>query len=150
MNQYIPANLIFIPSAKPKGENMLPGLSEGRIVHYVLKESDLSERHKYSAGRHRPAIVVNSWPGLNRDDGYSNLLVFLDGSNDEETVKYSEILGGNHPAEYSAQFILWATSRSMSENMEPGTWHWPERIKSVLRTSDAENNDSNLRKDSDA
>jgi hypothetical protein len=106
---------------------MLQGLSEGRIVHYVLAEHDLSARHKYSVGRHRPAIVVNSWPDLGRDDGYSNLLVFLDGSNDEEDVEYSEILGCNHPPVYSSQFLLWATSRSMSENKEPGTWHWPEK-----------------------
>ena len=106
---------------------MLPGLTEGRIVHYVLAEHDLSADHKYCAGRHRPAIVVNRWEGLGRNDGYSNLLVFLDGSNDDENYKFSEILGPGGKTERSPKFILWATSRTYSEGKEPGTWHWPEK-----------------------
>jgi len=89
---------------------MLPGLTEGRIVHYVLAERDLPETHKRDAGTCVPAIVVNCWRSLNRDDGYSNLQVFVDGT--------------NHGVPSG---MIWATSRTYSEGNEPGTWHWPER-----------------------
>lgn len=111
---------------------MLNGVSEGRIVHYVLAKHDLSKEHEWSVGKHRPAIIVNSWPDLNRDDGYSNLLVFLDGSNDDENheLNMHAALGGREKNGIirTPKFILWATSRSMSEGKEPGTWHWPEKI----------------------
>jgi len=81
---------------------MLKGLSEGRIVHYVLSETDLPPSQARAIGRHRPAIVVNSWPNLGRDDGYSNLVVFLDGTNDMGT-RIMEV-----------PTTLWATSRVMS------------------------------------
>jgi hypothetical protein len=87
---------------------MLKGLSEGRIVHYVLAEHDTARTS--AVGAHRAAIVVNPWRDMNRDDGYSNLLVFCDGSNDGVP-----------------DVVLWVTSRVMSEGKEPGTWHWPER-----------------------
>jgi hypothetical protein len=79
-------------------------------VHYVLAEHDLPETQKHCVGRHRPAIVVNAWPELNRPDGYANLTVFPDHANDG-------IAGG----------VIWATSRFHSELKEPGTWHWPEK-----------------------
>ncbi len=104
---------------------MMSGVIEGRIVHYVLAEHDLSPLHKQSVGRHRPAIIVNSLPDLNREDGYSNLLVFLDGSNDEEEIDFNGVLGPGSHAHRLPKFFLWATSRSFSESKENGTWHWP-------------------------
>lgn len=59
-----------------------------------------------------PAVVVNPWPELGRNDGYANLYGFPDGSN-------------NGPGPGS---ILWLTSRSYSESKEPGTWHWPPKV----------------------
>lgn len=49
----------------------ISGLTEGRIVHYVLPN-----------GKHRPAIVVQVW---STETGMSNLQVFNDGNNDEHT-----------------------------------------------------------------
>ncbi len=93
---------------------MLSGLSEGRIVHYVLSETDAPANKPHLIGAHRPAIVVNAWAHLGREDGYSNLLVFLDGTNDAVGVAPS--------------YILWATSRVNDETGKPGTWHWPEKV----------------------
>jgi hypothetical protein len=86
----------------------IPGLSEGRAVHYVLSEGDLPESQKHCAGRHCAAIVVRVWSNYS---GCSNLTVFPDHSND-----------GFAGATY------WALSRMYSETKEPGTWHWPERV----------------------
>jgi len=37
---------------------MLQGLTEGRIVHYVLQSTDLPESHQHEVGKAVPAIVV--------------------------------------------------------------------------------------------
>lgn len=107
---------------------MLPGCTEGRMTHYVLAAQDLPAHRQHEIGRHRPALIVNSWPDLNRDDGYSNLLVFMDGINDIDKV---EILLDDGPITVRSctipQFIYRATSRVYSEGKEPGTWHWPEQ-----------------------
>lgn len=79
----------------------MKGLTEGRIVHYVLPSGP-------SAGQHRSAIVVKVWQASGVCDGYINLLVFTDGSND----------GLDCP--------LWATSKCYSEEALPDTWHWIE------------------------
>lgn len=50
----------------------MEGLTEGRIVHYVLPDGN----HE---GEHRPAIIVKVW---NKTTGYVNLQVFVDGTND--------------------------------------------------------------------
>lgn len=77
----------------------MDGLSEGRIVRYVLPDGP-------SAGQIRPAIVVRVW---DQGNGCANLHVFLDGSNDE---------GAN----------AWQTSCVFDpEERKPGTWHWPTR-----------------------
>lgn len=81
-------------------------LDEGSIVHYVLPDGP-------SKGEHRPAIVVRIWRrggGAIPDDGLSNLVVFMDGTND----------GTQH-----ATCILWATSVVYSNEHLPRTWHWP-------------------------
>ena len=52
----------------------LEGLTEGRICHFVLEN-----------GAHRPAIIVRVWRQGNEhppENGYSNLVVFMDGTND--------------------------------------------------------------------
>lgn len=78
--------------------NPLSGLTEGRMVHYVMPN-----------GKHRPAVVVQVW---NHDQGTSNLQVFTDGDND----------GG-----WGEGGLYWATSITYSEEPNPGTWHWIER-----------------------
>lgn len=90
---------------------MLKGLGIGRIVHYVIRDGDLVDNR--STNQHRPAIIVNDWRGLNRDDGYSNLVVFVDGQNDQSLDRGD---------------TMWVTSRVYSNDKEPGTWHWPETV----------------------
>lgn len=83
----------------------LTGLTEGRIVHYVMDEGQFK-------GEHRPAIVVNAFGGGGYGgEGRVNMLVFLDAQNDG--------LKGAHTLDkYSVRY---------SEDREPGTWHWPAR-----------------------
>lgn len=86
----------------------LEGLTEGRIVHYVLPE-DAGP----SAGQHRPAIVVKVWrvlpEGTPPPNGTSDLQVFTDGENDQ------------------LPDMMWKTSVEYDEHGGPGTWHWPEQ-----------------------
>lgn len=75
----------------------MEGLTEGRIVHYVL-----------SNGERRPAIVVKVWsPSM----GTANLCVFMDGHNDSK----------------DGAMTRWVTSAMYSEDPKPDTWHWIER-----------------------
>lgn len=84
----------------------MDGLTEGRMVHYVLP-------HGRSQGEHRPAIVVKLCPPeWNYHEGTVQLQVFTDGTNDGEQY---------------ASGMCWATSVQYSESKEPGTWHWIER-----------------------
>jgi len=86
----------------------MEGLTEGRIVHFVLLDGP-------HAGEHRPAIVVKVWrkgDGSPPDNGYSNLVVFMDGTND------GPHFGG---------CIHWATSVEYSAEPLPRTWHWIEK-----------------------
>ena len=85
----------------------MEGLTEGRIVHYVLPDGP-------NRGQHRPAIVVRVWRS-----GYApdlvQLQVFTDGTNDGY-----------------AESVIWRTSvhygsESRVGGPEPGTWHWIER-----------------------
>ena len=85
----------------------MEGLTEGRVVHYVLPDGP-------HAGEHRPAIVVKVWrrgDGSPPANGYSNLQVFVDGTND-----YPDYSGS-----------VWATSVEYSEEPRPRTWHWIEK-----------------------
>jgi len=87
----------------------LPGLIEGRIVHYVL-----------SNGHHRPAIVVRNWsnPAIAGSNGMVNLIVFADGTNDTGAISGSA----------SAQGLFWATSAHYDPKGETHhTWHWIEK-----------------------
>ena len=86
----------------------MEGLTEGRNVHFVLPDGP-------HAGEHRPAIVVKVWrqgDGTPPANGYSNLVVFMDGTND------GAAFGG---------CIHWATSIEYSEEPKPRTWHWIEK-----------------------
>jgi hypothetical protein len=85
----------------------MDGLTEGRIVHYVMQEGN-------SIGQHRPAIVVNAWKHISEHqaDGRVNLSVFTDFGNDGKQFE-------------SGQY--WATSVPYSEEPIPGTWHWIEK-----------------------
>ena len=84
----------------------IEGLTVGRMVHYVLTESDATPRN---AGEHRPAVIVVVWDEV---FGTSNLQVFMDsdgpGANDGEPN------------------LQWITSIQYSEEKEPGTWHFIE------------------------
>jgi hypothetical protein len=79
----------------------MEGLTEGRIVHYVLP----SGRNK---GEHRAATVVRVW---NKDKGLVNLIVHIDRTND-----YDYVMGD-----------IWVTSIEYSEDPKPQTWHWIEK-----------------------
>jgi predicted RNA-binding protein with TRAM domain len=86
----------------------MEGLTEGRVVHFVLPDGP----HK---GDHRPAIIVKVWrqgDGTPPANGYSNLVVFMDGTND----------GGQFGG-----CIRWETSVTHSDAPEPRTWHWIEK-----------------------
>lgn len=86
----------------------MEGLTEGRIVHFVLQDGP-------HAGEHRPAIVVKVWrqgDGTPPANGYSNLVVFMDGTND----------GASY-----AGCVHWATSIAYSAEPKPRTWHWIEK-----------------------
>jgi hypothetical protein len=90
----------------------MEGLTEGRIVHYVMQN-----------GQHRPAIVVRAWHNDKlqlTDEGLCNLVVFVDGTND---VKRSF----DDPLAKEPVLTMWETSRSYSEEPEPFTWHWIEK-----------------------
>lgn len=83
----------------------MEGLTEGRIVHYVLQNGR-------NQGSHRPAIVVRDWK---QENGLVQLQVFTDARNDFEFGQ------DGHDG------LLWATSVHYSESQELGTWHWIEK-----------------------
>ena len=87
-------------TSEPK---VMPGLVEGRMVHYVMGGES---RHP---GEHRPAVIVKVW---DHGVGTSNLCVFVDGSNDLAELP---------------DMTMWATSIHYSEGKEPHTWHWIEQ-----------------------
>jgi hypothetical protein len=92
----------------------MEGLTEGRIVHYVLGEGDDTD----NPGRHTPAIVVRVWRDeANYPEGTCNLHVFTDHSNDFP-------IGSIHPGKNGG---FWATSVRYDENKAPMTWHWIEK-----------------------
>ncbi len=85
----------------------MEGLTEGRIVHYVMPN-----------GEHRPAIVVNVWKVSGSCEGYVNLVVFVDGSNDVKSTR--EVL--------DIATTLWETSVCFDDKEKPShTWHWIEK-----------------------
>lgn len=103
---------------------MLQGLTEGRIVHFVLGQGRCK-------GECRPAMVVKNWTAPFRNSGYadnsgsSNLVVFLDGSNDAGASSHER------PGEIPP-LVSWETSiprlAEFAEGLPvpPRTWHWPQ------------------------
>lgn len=83
---------------------MVAGLAVGRIVHYVIDDGP-------HPGECRAAIIVRVF---DRSNGYANLYVFYDGTNDGEARPLSD---------------MWKTSRLYDENNVRGTWHYPERVE---------------------
>ena len=84
----------------------MEGLTEGRIVHFVLREKT------WEGYPHRAAVVAKVWrdqDGKPPANGCVNLRVFLDGTNDR-------------PNESD-----WATSVLFDPDGAPGTWHWIEK-----------------------
>ena len=81
----------------------MEGLTEGRIVHYVLE-----------SGEHRPAIVVRVWriDGKPPENGCCQLQVFTDS---DAEGKYNDCLPP----------VMWKTSVTFGEG--PGNWHWIEK-----------------------
>jgi hypothetical protein len=76
----------------------IPGLINGRVVHYVLDQD-----------KHRPGIITNV---LDATDGTVNIVVFFDGPNDgRSTHSSSEVLAA---VEYSEFNVV-------------GTWHFIEK-----------------------
>jgi hypothetical protein len=80
----------------------------GDQVHYVLEAGP-------NQWQHRPAVIVQVW-GTSPTSAV-NLLVFVDGENDQYR---DNILPGGAP------LVLWRTSKLRDDDMAPGTWHWPE------------------------
>lgn len=95
------------------------GLTEGRIVHYVLDEP-------YGAvpNEHRPSMIVKVW----NTDGVANLQVFLDGHNDWLRIEAERKAERGDELELTPvpPYTLWRTSVKYSEEKEAGTWHWIE------------------------
>lgn len=85
-----------------KKEESMEGLTEGRMVHFVMPD-----------GEHRAAVISRVWrPQTPECPGYSNLTVFTDWGNDGPENKTG---------------LRWETSVCYSEAKEPRTWHWIER-----------------------
>ena len=83
----------------------MQGLTEGRIVHFVLPDGK-------NKGHHRAAIVIRVFEG-----GVINLRVFTDFTNDYPAEEYYDNAG-----------IVRASSVEFDEEEKlPGTWHWIER-----------------------
>lgn len=84
----------------------------GRILHFVLDKG-------YSL-QCRPAMVVEDWPESGRP-GYVNLVVFIDGSNDNRNYEAD----GRMP-------LVWQTSVLPNHAVKVyRTWHWPRECKSL-------------------
>jgi|SRR5215213_3998078 len=96
----------------------MDGLTEGRIVHYVLagKEPFLQNDTR---GQHRPALVVNAQAEWAKRK-MCNLIVFLDGYEDL-------VIGGlddGTPQNGMPSMVIWVPRVQYSSVAEPGTWHW--------------------------
>ncbi|BDI33444.1 hypothetical protein CCAX7_54950 [Capsulimonas corticalis] len=100
-------NATILPPEKPITTDPIPGLTEGRVVHYILPDGP-------SAGQIRPAMVVRVWNRNSIDKtsrGCVQLQVFTDGPND------------------ALMNVEWRTSVLFDDSPTPapGTWNWPAR-----------------------
>jgi hypothetical protein len=85
----------------------MKGVTEGRIVHYVLPDGN-------AKGEHRPAIIVRVWNQSAVDEpdyAVCNLQVFTDSTND-----YPDNGSGT----------MWVTSAQYDDSKQDGSWHWIE------------------------
>lgn len=87
----------------------MDGLTEGRMVHYVMPSH-----------QHRPAIIVKVWDHTG-NTGTSNLTVFVDGRND---VKMED---KDWDPKNPDVLLMRYTSVVYSEDPQPSTWHWIEK-----------------------
>jgi hypothetical protein len=88
-----------LPNPLRKENHMIPGLTEGRIVHFILEDGP-------NKGHARAAMIVKVW---DKETGCCNLAVFGDGINDG-----IQFAGGP----------IYRGSSLYSETPEHGTWHW--------------------------
>lgn len=79
----------------------IPGIIEGRVVHYVIP---LEQKN---GGQHRAATICRVW---DTTTGLVNLNVSWDGNNDNADDRGT-----------------WLGSIYYSEDKAPNTWHWLER-----------------------
>ncbi len=79
----------------------IPGLIEGRMVHYVIPID------QKNGGQHRAATICRVW---DTTSGLCNLHVFWDGNNDNADDRGP-----------------WLGSIYYSAERKPNTWHWMER-----------------------
>lgn len=117
---------------------MAPGLTvtHGRIVEYTLSEADGVRPDV--VGQQRPAMIVRVWSPEANGNGCSNLLVFLDGENDQPKPPPIEDAPVSTSLETPAELVveqlavtgpvLWATSRTYDPTGAAGTWRWPPRV----------------------
>ncbi len=97
----------------------MKGLTEGRIVHYVLPDGN-------SQGEHRPAIVTKVW-SQSDDEATVNLSVFTDHANDYALHKPDVHQDSQNANLFGGEYgLMWATSVVYDETKQPGTWHWIE------------------------
>lgn len=76
--------------------------SLGRIVIFVLGDSQAVKDHVNNYGNEAPAIITRVFDG---ETGMVNMKVLLDGIHDR-----------------------WVTSVKYSEEPTPYSWHWPARV----------------------
>ena len=103
-------NQVVKPEDQALAHEPMQGLTEGRIVHFVLE-----------SGEHRPAIVVRVWRLVHEgnikvapENGCCQLQVFTDS---DEAGKYNDMLPP----------VMWRTSVLNDPQCAPGTWHWIEK-----------------------
>lgn len=80
----------------------MEGVSEGRIVHFVLNPT-----------RHVAAMIVRAWSG---PDSLVNLELHPDSDHN-----------GMHN-DHIPYHDRWRTSIKYDPDFGVGTWHWPERV----------------------
>lgn len=98
----------------------LVGLVAGRLVNYVMAN-----------GVVRPFLVVNAFDG----EGTVNGLLFFDGIND---AKIQVVHPRPEPSGALPVFAMLIASVSYSEDLLPGTWHWPQKQSAVASSVDPE------------
>ncbi len=88
------------PAEQRDAPGLMPGLIEGRNVHYVAYN-----------GRHLAAMVI----GHNRNFSYSQA----------DLAVFTNMLNFNGVKNFGLQFHQ---DVEYSEEQRPGTWHWIERV----------------------